>query len=120
MILLKTKIITNIAEITSDNGDDIDSTPDNNKPEEDDQDYDNIIPAVYDLALQKFITKLGDKDITTRIPQVSTDDNGKIIYVHSKDPLTVVNKMINVSISLLVELNIKHLKLSVVVLVKAI
>ena len=36
----ETKIITNIAEITSDNGDDIDSTPDNNKPEEDDQDYD--------------------------------------------------------------------------------
>ena len=90
----ETKIITNIAEITSDNGDDIDSTPDNNKPEEDDQDYDNIIPAVYDLALQKFITKLGDKDITTRIPQVSTDDNGKIIYVHSKDPLTVVNKSV--------------------------
>ncbi|MBP3463713.1 MAG: DUF11 domain-containing protein [Clostridia bacterium] len=88
------KVITNIAEITDDNGDDIDSTPNNNNPDEDDQDYDNIIPSVYDLALQKFITKLDDKDITSRIPLISTDENGKITYTHSKEPLTVVNKSI--------------------------
>lgn len=71
------KVIKNIAEIKTDDGDDIDSTPDNNKEDEDDQDYDNIIPAVYDLALQKFITKLDDKDITSRVPLLSIDEDGK-------------------------------------------
>ncbi len=86
------KVITNIAEIKTDDGDDIDSTPDNDKPEEDDQDYDNIVPAVYDLALQKFITKVDNKAIDSRIPLVSVDKDGKITYNHSHDPLTVVNK----------------------------
>ena len=86
------KVITNVAEIKTDDGDDIDSTPDNNKDGEDDQDYDNIIPAVYDLALQKFITKLNDKDITSRVPLVSVDKDGKITYTHTDEPLTVVNQ----------------------------
>jgi uncharacterized repeat protein (TIGR01451 family) len=86
------KVIKNIAEITADNGDDIDSTPDNNKEDEDDQDYDNIIPIVYDLALQKFITKVDEKDITSRYPMVTVDKDGKITYNHTKEPLTVVNK----------------------------
>lgn len=86
------KVITNVAEIKTDDGDDIDSTPDNNKDGEDDQDYDNIIPAVYDLALQKFITKLNDKDITSRVPLVSVDKDGKITYNHTDEPLTVVNQ----------------------------
>lgn len=85
------KVITNIAEIKADDGEDFDSTPDNNKDGEDDQDYDNIIPAVYDLALQKFITKLDDKNITSRVPSVSADNNGKISYNHTNEPLTVVN-----------------------------
>ena len=87
-------VIKNIAEITDDNGDDIDSTPNNNKEDEDDQDYDNIIPAVYDLALQKFITKLNDKDITERIPLVTTDNNGEIVYNHTNEPLTVTNQSV--------------------------
>ena len=86
------KVIKNIAEIKTDDGDDIDSTPDNNKEDEDDQDYDNIIPAVYDLALQKFITKLDDKDITSRVPLLSIDEDGKITYNHTQDPLTVANQ----------------------------
>ena len=86
------KVIANVAEIKTDDGDDIDSTPDNNKDGEDDQDYDNIIPAVYDLALQKFITKLNDKDITSRVPLVSVDKDGKITYNHTDEPLTVVNQ----------------------------
>jgi len=90
----ESKIIKNIAEITDDDGDDRDSTPDNNKPEEDDQDYENIIPGIYDLALQKFITKLNDKDITSRIPMITIDKDGKITYNHTKEPLTVVNKSI--------------------------
>lgn len=88
------KVITNIAEITQDDGDDRDSTPDNNKPEEDDQDYENIIPGIYDLALQKFITKLNDKDITSRVPMITISKDGKITYNHTNEPLTVVNQSI--------------------------
>lgn len=87
-------IIENVAEITADNGDDIDSTPDNNKPEEDDQDYDRIIPTVYDLALKKFVTKINDKEITSRIPMVSVDEDGTLTYNNSKEPLTVTNKSV--------------------------
>ncbi len=42
----------------------------------------------FDLALRKFITKVQDKDITTRIPQ-SKIDGGKITYDHTKDPVVV-------------------------------
>ena len=86
------KIITNIAEIKTDDGDDFDSTPDNDNPDEDDQDYDRIIPSVYDLALQKFITKMGDKNIDSRIPLVTVDDEGHIVYNHSKEPVTATNQ----------------------------
>lgn len=81
--------IKNIAEITEDDGDDSDSEPDNDDPEEDDEDYDIVIPNEFDLALRKFITKIGDKEITTRIPKVSYE-NGKITYSHPKDSLVVV------------------------------
>ena len=40
----------------------------------------------FDLALRKFITKVQDKDITTRIPQPKID-GGKITYDHTKDPV---------------------------------
>ena len=92
LVAKEVTIIENVAEITDDNGDDIDSTPDNNVPEEDDQDYDRIIPGLYDLALKKFITKINDKDITSRIPMVSMDEDGNISYNNSKEPLTVTNK----------------------------
>ena len=42
----------------------------------------------FDLALRKFITKVQDKDITTRIPQPKID-GGKITYDHTKDPVVV-------------------------------
>ena len=89
-----TKAIRNIAEVTNDNGEDIDSTPDNNIPEEDDQDYEELIPTIYDLALRKFITKINDKVITTRTPMVSMDEDGEISYNSPKDPLTVTNKSV--------------------------
>lgn len=88
------KVIKNIAEITEDDGDDRDSTPDNDVDDEDDQDYDNVIPAVYDLALQKFITKLDEKDITSRYPMLSVDEDGKIVYNHTREPLIVVNQSV--------------------------
>ena len=42
----------------------------------------------FDLALRKFITKVQDKDITTRIPQPKID-GGKITYDHTKDPVVI-------------------------------
>ncbi len=57
------RIIINTAEITDDadeNGDeidDVDSTPNNNKPEEDDQDIEKIKVKYFDLALKKWVTE---------------------------------------------------------------
>ena len=85
-------IIENIAEITEDDGDDEDSTPDNKKDEEDDQDEEKIIPVVFDLALQKFITSLNDKEITDRTPTVLIKENGEIDYTHVSTPLNVANE----------------------------
>ena len=42
----------------------------------------------FDLALRKFITKVQEKEVTTRVPQVNID-NGKITYQHPKDPIIV-------------------------------
>lgn len=42
----------------------------------------------FDLALRKFITKVQDKDITSRVPQPK-DENGKITYEHTKEPVIV-------------------------------
>ncbi|MBC6995631.1 DUF11 domain-containing protein, partial [Lewinella lacunae] len=49
--------LTNVAEITEDDGDDEDSTPDNDVPTEDDQDDETItVDQTYDLALTKDLT----------------------------------------------------------------
>ena len=75
--------IVNIAQITKDYNSegkkDRDSTPGNNKPEEDDQDYDNVIPkrkTYFDLSLRKFITNISNtkgknEDHKDRVPEVS-------------------------------------------------
>ena len=58
---------------------------------EDDEDYDNIILQSFDLALRKFITKVNNTEVNTRIPQVKYDsENNKITYEHTKDPVDVV------------------------------
>ena len=108
--------LTNLAEITKDYNDenvkDKDSTPDNIKiPEdkdlpgykddeitkeyvpgqEDDDDFEKVFVKDFDLALRKFITKVDDKEVTTRIPQVSYDkEKNQITYNHTKDPVEVV------------------------------
>lgn len=87
-------VIKNIAEITEDDGDDEDSTPDNKDEEEDDEDHENVIPVVFDLSLQKFITGLNDKEITDRVPTVIINDNGEIEYTHTQTPLDVANENI--------------------------
>ena len=98
------KIIRNEACISEDSDkdgndvDDRDSNPKEWKKYEDDEDYDNIVPGVFDLALRKFIVAVS-KDETienteymknedgtyTRAPKVDTsklntkDENGKLI-----------------------------------------
>ena len=68
------KIIKNVAQISGDSGDDIDSDPsrkeeydyEDEKNNEDDIDYDNIRVKYFDLSLLKWVTetrvKLGDKE----------------------------------------------------------
>ncbi len=46
-------------------------------------------PAEFDLALRKYITQIGNQQISDREPKVSLE-NGKLKYEHSKNPLTVV------------------------------
>lgn len=98
-----TRIITNIAEIKDDDGNDIDSTPDNDKENEDDIDVEHIKLSYFDLALRKFITKVESKsgenlpvetDTTkdvSREPKVEIGEDGKIKYIHPKDPVVVAN-----------------------------
>ena len=86
--------------VETDRGPGRDSTPgDDINPDEyttgneDDDDYDVIKTDEkdFDLALQKFITKLNDTDVTDREPVVSLSD-GKINYTHKQsDPLYVGN-----------------------------
>ena len=66
------------------------------KGQEDDDDFEKVVIRAkevhkFDLALRKFITKVDDKAITSRIPKVEVDQNGKITYVHTKDPVEVAN-----------------------------
>ena len=46
---------------------------------------------IFDLALRKFITSVNDDAVTTRIPTVKVDENGKITYEHDKTPVYVAN-----------------------------
>ena len=110
------KNLTNLAEITkevNENGEDVkdrDSEEDNVElPEgselpnykdeetgdyipgqEDDDDFEKVVIKEFDLALRKFITKVEDKDITNRIPEVSYDGE-KIEYNHTKEPVQLVS-----------------------------
>ena len=90
-------IITNIAQISDDsdeNGNpvvDIDSTPDNDIMTEDDIDVEHIKLSYFDLALRKFITKVDEEEIDSRIPVFKVDEDGKYVYEHTKEPVEVVN-----------------------------
>ena len=94
--------IKNIAEITEDNGDDTDSTPDDNITPQDDEDYDIVIPREFDLALRKFISSTNDTELTgenDRTPKIYLDTlrNGTFnrdgeteytaTYEHTKEPI---------------------------------
>ena len=59
--------------------------------QEDDDDFEKVIIRPFDLALRKFITGVNDEEVTTRVPQVSYDEeNNQITYNHTKDPVEVV------------------------------
>lgn len=104
--------LKNIAAITGEKDDEgndvetdrdnpnIDSTPaDDINPDdyttgnEDDDDYDVLKTSDkdFDLALQKFITGLNDQEITDRVPTLTTDDEGNIVYTHTSEALAVGN-----------------------------
>ena len=90
------RILINTAEISEDSNedgkpvDDIDSTPDNSEPGEDDIDIEKVKVYYFDLALRKFITGVNDKTITSRVP-VFTNNNGEYTYTHTKEPVEVSN-----------------------------
>ena len=91
------EIIRNEAAITEDADedgnpvDDRDSKPEEWVKYEDDEDYDNVILQEFDLALRKFITDISGTEVTTRVPEVSyNEENEQITYTHPKDPLEVV------------------------------
>jgi uncharacterized repeat protein (TIGR01451 family) len=68
--------LNNEAEITTDNGDDVDSTPNNDVPTEDDQD-DVTIPVqqTYDLALTKVVTSAGPYSQSSTVTYTITVTN---------------------------------------------
>ena len=90
------RILINTAEISEDSNedgepvDDVDSTPDNDEPEEDDIDIEKVKVIYFDLALRKFITGVNDNTITNRVP-VFTYEDGKCVYTHTKEPIEVSN-----------------------------
>ncbi len=61
------------------------------KGQQDDDDFEKLILQQFDLALRKFITKVNDTDVTTRIPKFTNvkDANGNYIYEHTKEPVEV-------------------------------
>ena len=59
--------------------------------QQDDDDFEKLILEEFDLALRKFITKVNDTPVTSRIPKFTNvkDSNGNYIYEHSKEPIEV-------------------------------
>ena len=101
--------IRNIAEITENTDEsgepiqDIDSTPDSVNPDnypesekkpdgsyQDDNDYDDVYIKAFDLALEKFISKVNARDITNRIPTIQIVNN-EIVYNHPSTPLNTAD-----------------------------
>ena len=90
------RILINTAEISEDANedgepvDDIDSTPDNDEPDEDDIDIEKVKVNYFDLALRKFITGVNDNQITNRVP-IFSNSTGENVYTHTKEPVEVSN-----------------------------
>lgn len=63
------------------------------KGQQDDDDFEKLKLEKFDLALRKFITKVNDDAVTTRIPVFTNvkDQNGNYIYEHTKEPVDVAS-----------------------------
>ena len=63
--------------------------------QQDDDDFEKLIIAEFDLSLRKFITAVNTTEITTRIPKVDVtplkDGSKTATYTHPKDPVLVSN-----------------------------
>ena len=64
--------------------------------QQDDDDFEKVAIEEFDLSLRKFITKINDSDVKTRIPVVDVTKlkdktNTTATYTHSKDPVLVTN-----------------------------
>lgn len=62
--------------------------------QQDDDDFEKLVLKVFDLSLRKFITKLNDEDITSRVPEVDTTALAAgtattATYNHTKSPVAV-------------------------------
>lgn len=69
---------------------DVDSTPNNGVLGEDDIDIEKVRMQQYDLALKTFVSKVGENEITSRIPKVSTNlDTMEFTYQGVTTPLEV-------------------------------
>ena len=72
--------------------------------QQDDDDFEKLILKSFDLSLRKFITKVNDSEITSRIPEVDITPlkNGTgstAIYNHSKEPVKLyVNSIVEYTI----------------------
>ena len=65
----KSRVLRNISEIHTDDGDDNDSIPNNKNGTDDDEDFDVIVPLPYDLALKKYVSSVLDAtNQSKRIP----------------------------------------------------
>ena len=59
--------------------------------QEDDDDFEKVIVQKFDLSLRKFITGVNDKEVTSRIPVFSKNEEGKYTYTHPKTPVEVAS-----------------------------
>jgi len=62
--------------------------------QQDDDDFEKLVLKQFDLSLRKFITKINDTKVTSRIPQVDVTPlkdgtSTTAIYNHSKEPVKV-------------------------------
>ena len=59
--------------------------------QEDDDDFEKVIVKEFDLALRKFITGVDKEEVTTRVPELTyNEEEQKIEYNHTKEPVEVI------------------------------
>ena len=59
--------------------------------QEDDDDFEKVIVKEFDLALRKFITGVDEEEVTTRVPELTyNEEEQKIEYKHTKEPVEVI------------------------------